>query len=118
MVKFLCYVLRFVVDAGARMIVQESSGEVSYKDEDDDGDDTSSGEDYKDHIAGSNNNQPANHQVSSRKEKDLMEDARVLFRWTSRQKEFVEALWETVIDMGGDPTQLGATHGDPWGPWD
>jgi hypothetical protein len=53
------------------MIAQESSGEVS--DEDEGKDDIRDGD--EDNIAGSDDNQPANHQVSSRKEKDLMKDA-------------------------------------------
>jgi hypothetical protein len=78
MVKFVCYALRFVADAEARMIAQDSSGDVSDEDEDD----TGSGNEDEDDISDSDDNRPANHQGSSRKEKDLMKDARELFRWT------------------------------------
>jgi hypothetical protein len=58
-VKFVCYALRFVADAEARMISQESSSEASDKNKDDH--DTSSGTNEKDDIAGSDDNQPANY---------------------------------------------------------
>ena len=89
-VKFVCYALRFVADAEARMIAHESSGEVS--DEDEGEGDTDSGDDNEDGFSDSDDDQPANHQGSSREERDLMKDARELFRWTSRQKELVVAL--------------------------
>jgi superfamily II DNA helicase RecQ len=91
MVKFVCYALRVVADAEARMIAQDSSGEVSNEDEDED--DPGSGDDYEDDSSDSDDNRSANHQGSSRKEKDLMKDARELFRWTSRQKDLGVALW-------------------------
>jgi hypothetical protein len=75
MIKFICYALRFVADAEARMIAQESSGEVSNKD------DTSSGDDKTD-VSDNDNNRPADNQGSSLTEKDMMKDARELFRWT------------------------------------
>jgi hypothetical protein len=103
MVKFVCYALRFVADAEARMIAQESSGGISdeISDEDDDDDDTSSGDEDDDDISDSDDNRPANQQGSSRKEKDMMKDARELFRWTIRQKELVEALWG-MLDSDAD----------------
>jgi hypothetical protein len=95
MVKFICYALRFVADAEARMIAQESSGEVSNKD------DTSSGDDKTD-VSDNDNNRPADNQGSSLKEKDMMKDARELFRWTGRQKELVVALWEMLDSNTND----------------
>jgi hypothetical protein len=96
MVKFVCYALRFVADAEARMIAQESSDEVSDEDEDEGEANTDSGDDNEERFSDSDDDQPANHQGSSREEKDLMKDARELFRWTRRQKELVVALWEML----------------------
>jgi hypothetical protein len=103
MVKFVCYALRFVADAEARMIAQESSGEVS--DDDEDEDDTGSGDDDEADVSDSDDNRPANNQGSSRKEKNMMKDALELFRWTSRQKELVVALWEMLDSAADDNAQ-------------
>ena len=56
MVKFVCYALRFVADAEARMIAQESS------DEDEHEDDTGSRDNDEDDISESDDNRPATHQ--------------------------------------------------------
>ena len=87
------------------MIAQESSSEVS--DEDKDEGDSGDEDEDEDDILGSDNNRPAtHHQGSSRKEKDLMKDAREIFRWTSRQKELVEALWQMLdSDANNDNAQ-------------
>jgi hypothetical protein len=98
MVKFVCYTLRFVADAKARLIALESNSEVSNEE---DKDNTSRGDDNQDNISDGNNNQPANHQCSSQKEKDLMKDAQELFCWTGRQKELLVALW-CMLDSNAD----------------
>ena len=109
MVKFVCYALRFVADAEARLAAQEGGGEGS--DEDDEVDkgneNGSDGEEESDSDSTANNDdddddddfpdddgsRPPNNPSSSRKETDLMKDARELFRWTVEQKELVVALW-------------------------
>ena len=96
-VKFVCYALRFVADAEARLIAQKRSGEVSDEDEGED----DSGDADEDDFLDSDDDQPANHQGSSREEKDLMKDARELFCWTSRQGELVVALWQ-MLDKDAD----------------
>ena len=97
MVKFVCYALRFVADAEARLIAQKRSGEVSDEDEGED----DSGDADEDDFLDSDDDQPANHQGSSQEEKDLMKDARELFCWTSRQGELVIALWQ-MLDKDAD----------------
>jgi hypothetical protein len=149
MVKFVCYTLRIVADAEARMIAQESSDKNEdndknkdnnenegnhenknkdnnenegndknknndeYEDEDEeeeededeeedkDKENTGSGDNSKDNILESNENRPTTHQGCSQKENDLMKDARVLFHWTSRQKELAVALWQ-MLDSNTD----------------
>jgi hypothetical protein len=105
MVKFVCYALRLAADAEARMIAQESSREVSDKDEDDTRSRDDNDNEDDDNVSDSNDNQLANHQGSSQKEKDLIKDAQELFHWTSRQKELVVALWEMLDSNADDDAQ-------------
>jgi hypothetical protein len=85
MVKFVCYTLRFVADTKAKMIALESNKVSNEEDKD--------------------NNQPANHQGSNQKEKDLMKEAQELFCWTSRQKEHVVASW-CMLDSNADNDRI------------
>jgi hypothetical protein len=60
-IKFVCYALRFEANAEARMIAQESDGEVSGED------DTDSRDDDEDNLSGSDGNRAANHQAAAEK---------------------------------------------------
>jgi hypothetical protein len=104
MVKFVCYALRFVADAEARMAAREDGNECSDGDSEDDedgeeesdsasnADDDNNDDDEDDFFSDADGSRPANNPSSSQREKDLMKDARELFRWTVKQKELVVAL--------------------------
>ena len=109
MVKFVCYALRFVADAEARMAAQEGCDGGS--DEEDGGDEDGSEEEEEEEeednddddedFSDADGSRPANHPSSGRGEKDLMRDARQLFCWTVEQKELVVALWG-MLDSDAD----------------
>ncbi|CAN9156920.1 unnamed protein product [Alternaria alternata] len=110
MVKFVCYALRFVADAEARMAAQEGGDECSDEDDDDDDDEGDEDgleeeeeeeEENDDDFSDADSSRPANVPSSGQREKDLIKDARELFRWTVEQKELVVTLWE-VLDRDAD----------------
>ena len=104
MVKFVCYALRFVADAEARVAAQEGGDECSDEDNDkgdEDGLEEEEEEENDDDFSDADGSQPANVPSSGQREKDLMKDARELFRWTVEQKELVVTLWE-VLDRDAD----------------
>jgi hypothetical protein len=105
MVKCVCYALRLAADAEARMIAQESSCEVSDKDEDNTRSRDNSDNKDDNNVSDGNDNRPANHQGSSQKKKHLIKNAQELFHWTSRQKELVVALWEMLDSDANDNAQ-------------
>ena len=97
MVKFVCYALRFVADAEARMAVQEGGNAGS--DEEDEGDEDGLEEEEEeeeenddDDFSDADGSRPANIPSSGRREKDLIKDAQELFCWTVKQKELIVAL--------------------------